>query len=97
MPKPDGNTRFCIDYRKLSAVTKKDRFSLPMIDKGLEWMSLQTHYISRIDCKCAFWGIPVRTGYQCKTAFTTREGLYEAKVMPFGLKQCPSHPSKAHE
>ena len=90
VPKPDGSTRFCIDYRKVNAITKKDKFPLPMIDNSLEWMSVHTQYISKIDCKSAFWGIPVRAEDQCKTAFITREGLYEWKVMPFGLTNAPA-------
>jgi hypothetical protein len=46
--KKDGNPRFCIDYRKLNAVTKRDSYPLPRIDKALDQLS-KAKYLSTLD------------------------------------------------
>ena len=35
-PKKDGSVRFCIDYRKLNNVTKREMYALPRIDDTLD-------------------------------------------------------------
>ena len=37
--KKDGTTRFCVDYRKLNNVTRKDAYPLPRIDETLDTLS----------------------------------------------------------
>jgi hypothetical protein len=34
--KPGSGLRFCVDYRKLNALTKKDRYPIPLIDEILQ-------------------------------------------------------------
>ena len=46
--KKDGSTGFCIDYRRLNAVTKQDVFPLPRIDDSLD-MLVNTKYFSTLD------------------------------------------------
>jgi hypothetical protein len=46
--KKDGNPRFCIDYRKLNAVTKRDSYPLPRIEEALDQLS-KAKYLSTLD------------------------------------------------
>ena len=87
--KKDGTQRFCIDYRKLNAVTIKDNHPLPRIDNVLEQLA-GSIYFSTLDLQSAYWNIPVKIEDRFKTAFVTFDGLYEFKVMAFGLSNAPS-------
>ena len=87
--KKDGTTRFCVDYRRLNDVTVKDVYSLPRVDECLDALA-GSEWFSCMDLNSGFWQIMVEPEDQMRTAFATSQGLYQFKVMPFGLVNAPS-------
>ena len=81
--------RFCVDYRRLNVVTKRNAYPLPNIDRALNEVAKHKWFCS-IDLRDGFWQIPVHPKSIEKTAFTTPFGLYEFLVMPFGLTNAPA-------
>ncbi|CAB4029915.1 Retrovirus-related Pol poly from transposon, partial, partial [Paramuricea clavata] len=87
--KKDGSTMFCVDYRKLNDVTKKDACPLPRIDDTLDALSGAT-FFSTLDLASGYWQVELDSNDREKSAFTMHQGLYEFNVMPFGLRNAPS-------
>lgn len=88
VPKKDGSIRVCIDYRKLNAITKPDRYPLPRIDDLLH-DARSTKYMSTLDLRSGYWQIRVKPEDQEKTAFVTPFGMFQFRRMPFGLRNAP--------
>src|SRR5436189_4797982 len=87
--KPNGKWRFCIDFRKLNGITRKDNHPLPRIDMLLEKFE-GSKWFSTMDMASGYWQIEMEEQDIEKTAFITHEGLYEWVVMPFGLTNAPA-------
>ena len=86
--KKDGSIRYCVDYRKLNAVTIKDSYPLPLTQDCLDELS-GSSWFSTLDLQSGYWQIEVDPNDRQKTAFASRSGLYQFKVMPFGLTNAP--------
>ena len=89
VPKPDGSLRFCVDYRKLNALTIGDSYPLPRMDECIDSLGDATIF-STLDCNSGYWQIPVRDEDKDKTTFTCHEGTFRFTRMPFGLKNAPA-------
>ena len=87
--KHDGTARFCVDYRKVNEVTRKDAYPLPRVDDTLDTL-VGSKIFTTLDLASGYWQVEVALEDQPKTAFTTPEGLYQFKVMPFGLCNAPA-------
>ena len=82
--KKDGTFRFCIDYRKLNAITKKDAHPLPRVDDLLDALQGSCMF-STLDLRSGYWQVSMDPQDQHKTAFVTPSGLWEFQRMPFGV------------
>ena len=87
--KKDGSCRFCVDYRELNHVTKKNAYPLPRIDENLDALG-GNRWFCTLDLQSGYWQIAMAPEDQEKTAFSTHKGLFEFKVMPFGLCNAPA-------
>ena len=87
--KKDGGVRWCIDYRMLNNVTKKDVFPLPLIEECLDTLS-GTNFFSTLDMASGYWQVELAEEDRHKTAFITKYGLFEHTRMGFGLCNAPA-------
>jgi hypothetical protein len=86
--KKNGDLRFCVDYRKVNDVTRKDYFPMPRIDDTLGTLA-GAKWFSTLDLKSCYWQVDLHPDKE-KTAFSTGQGLWKFTVMPFDLWNAPA-------
>ncbi|KAG5265670.1 hypothetical protein AALO_G00245010 [Alosa alosa] len=90
--KKDQSWRFCVDYRKLNAVTHKDAYPLPRVEESLTSLK-KAEWYSTLDLASGYWQVEVLPADKEKTAFATPLGHLEqvfAKLHEHGLKLQPA-------
>ncbi|XP_041375943.1 uncharacterized protein LOC121388603 [Gigantopelta aegis] len=87
--KKDGTNRFCIDFRRLNKITIFDAEPMPNADEIFAKLN-GCRYISKLDLSKGYWQLPLTESAKGLTAFQTPMGLFQFKVMPFGLVNAPA-------
>ena len=87
--KKDGAMRFCVDYRRLNTLTRKDSYPLPRIEDCLSSLG-GACYFSTLDLRAGYWQTEMDERDSDKTAFVTRRGIFKFKVLSFGLANAPA-------
>ena len=75
IPKLNGGWRFCVDYRKLNRITKKDKYSSPLINKTFRRI-IKTKVFTKLDIRYAFHRIYIHPDLEELTAFGTHYRAY---------------------
>ena len=87
--KKDGTWRFCVDYRKINSVTQRDVYPIPRIDESLDALG-GSQWFTTLDLLTGYWQVELSEDAREKSAFVTRSGLWQFKVLPFGLTSAPA-------
>lgn len=78
--KKDGSIKICVDYRRLSALTRKDAYPLPRIEESQNALG-RAKLFSTLDLVSGYWKVAMDPEDRQKTAFTA----------PMGRRQCKLH------
>lgn len=89
VPKKDGSSRICVDYRRVNKATRRDAYPLPNLDDLFACLNGSTVF-SSIDLNQGYLQVQMDPESVAKTAFIIQDGLFEFTRMPFGLTNAPA-------
>ena len=84
IPKKNGKLRLIIDYQQLNEIIIKDRTLLPLIIEIKDRLQ-KANWFTALNLKNGYHHVRIKLGYEWKTAFRTKYGLFKYLIMPFGL------------
>jgi hypothetical protein len=87
--KKDGKLRFVQDYRALNAITRKNRYPLPLIEDLIHWLK-DVHYFTKLDVHWGYNNVRIHEGDEWKATFCMNRGLFKPLVMYFSLTNSPA-------
>ena len=87
--KPNEGLRFCVDYRKLNNIIKKDQHLLLLINETLARIA-NAKIFTKLDIRQAFHRIQVDPSAEELITFRTRYRTYKYQVLPFSLTNGPA-------
>ena len=87
--KTDRSFRLCVDCRALNCLVILNKYLLPLISKVLHKTSGRK-WFTTLDLKNGYNLMRIVAGDEWKTAFRTKQELFEYTVMPFGLTNTPA-------
>jgi hypothetical protein len=87
--KKNNSLRFCIDYRRLNAMTTKDSYPLSRVEDCLRSVG-NAQFLSNPNLQSGYWQAEILQEDRDKNCFVTRRGIYRCKVLSFGLLNAPA-------
>lgn len=83
--KSDKSPRFCVDFCKVSSVTKQDSYALPRLDDCIDRVG-SAKFVTKLDLFKGYWQVPL-TQRACEiSAFITPDDFCQYTVMAFGMR-----------
>lgn len=89
VPKPDGTSRFCTDFRKVNAVTVPDSYPLPRIEDCIDNIG-SARFVSKLDLLKGYWQVPLTPRASIISAFVTPDDFLQYTVLAFGMRNAPA-------
>ena len=87
--KKDSKLQLVQDYQQLNKITIKNRYPLPLAADIINRLT-KAKYFTKFDVRWGYHNIRIREGNEWKGAIVTNRGLYEPKVMYFGMTSSPA-------